>query len=120
MPRQTAMITVEPEYDLAYLQLATRPVARTEELAEGVNVDLDEMGVLVGVELLSVSAVAARPEALDRLEQNYHVTTAQTALLRSAINVMLSSGAAAPATLRRAGRRTVSAKKDDFFLTATG
>ncbi|MDE3073894.1 MAG: DUF2283 domain-containing protein [Chloroflexota bacterium] len=42
----------DPEAGAAYVRLSAKPVAKTEEVAPGVILDLDADGLPVGVELL--------------------------------------------------------------------
>ena len=44
----------DPEADAAYVAVSGEPVARTEEVGAGIQIDLDSQGDLVGVEVLSV------------------------------------------------------------------
>lgn len=48
--------TVDPRADAAYCYLTKEPIAATEEVAEGIVVDLDANGRPVGVEILHVAA----------------------------------------------------------------
>lgn len=50
-------IDIDQSADAAYIRLSDKAVARTVELTEDVYVDLDELGVAVGVEILSLAAV---------------------------------------------------------------
>lgn len=56
-------LTYDPEADAAYLRLATRAVAESEEVAPGVVFDFDAEGKVVGIEWLSASSRLG-PEAL--------------------------------------------------------
>ncbi len=49
-------ITVDPAVDACYISLSSNPVEQTEEFSEDVLVDLDEYGVAVGIEVLSMTA----------------------------------------------------------------
>jgi uncharacterized protein YuzE len=40
-----------PETDSLYIELADRPGAETREIADGLNVDLDAEGVVVGLDI---------------------------------------------------------------------
>jgi uncharacterized protein YuzE len=40
-----------PETDSLYIELSNRPGAETREIADGLNVDLDAEGVVVGLDI---------------------------------------------------------------------
>ncbi len=40
-----------PETDSLYMELSNRPGAETREIADGLNVDLDAEGVVVGLDI---------------------------------------------------------------------
>lgn len=69
MTEFTPTITIDAAAEAAYLRLADRPIARTCELTDAVNVDLDEFDMVVGVELLTSTAVIPT----DRLRTEFHV-----------------------------------------------
>ncbi len=46
-------IEYDKEVDALYIRLQEKYVSRTQEVSEGLNVDLDEEGRLIGVEVLS-------------------------------------------------------------------
>lgn len=48
-------LKVDPKADAAYVRIANRPVARTREKSDQVNLDYDAKGELVGIEFLDVS-----------------------------------------------------------------
>ena len=60
-------VTYDPAADAMYLYLTERPsgspeIARTEEVAAGVMLDLDGDGRVIGIEILSVSKLpGAKP-----------------------------------------------------------
>lgn len=45
-----------PETDSLYIDLSERPSAETREIAEGVNLDYDASGNLVGIDIDNASA----------------------------------------------------------------
>ncbi|MDO8634661.1 MAG: DUF2283 domain-containing protein [Dehalococcoidia bacterium] len=59
-------LTIDPEADALYLTLKEGKVSRTEKLADGLIVDLNETGALLGIELLWLSDRVA-PETLANL-----------------------------------------------------
>ncbi|GHG60379.1 hypothetical protein GCM10012320_34950 [Sinomonas cellulolyticus] len=64
-------ITLEMDHDVeaAYIRLSDKQVAFTEELNQHVIVDLDEMRIVVGVEILGFQTRIP----FSRLEKEYHV-----------------------------------------------
>lgn len=46
-------IDIDQSADAAYIRLSDKAVARTVELTDDVYVDLDDLGVAVGIEILS-------------------------------------------------------------------
>ncbi len=57
-------LQVDHTANAAYLQLGESPVVETREAAEGVLVDLDEFGVVVGIEVLDLDVFIPRAELL--------------------------------------------------------
>lgn len=49
-------VSVDTVLDVAYVEMTNEPVAETVELNPDVNVDIDAAGIVVGVELLSLTA----------------------------------------------------------------
>ncbi|MGW4365375.1 DUF2283 domain-containing protein [Nocardia takedensis] len=49
-------VTVDYNAGAAYIELSDNPVAETIEVTPDIQVDVDELGVAVGVELLSLTA----------------------------------------------------------------
>jgi uncharacterized protein YuzE len=47
-------IEIDEQADAAYVRVAARSVERTEEIAEGILIDFDADGELVGVEVLGL------------------------------------------------------------------
>ena len=43
------------EVDALYIRIQEKEVARTEELEEGLNLDFDDQGRLIGVEILNAT-----------------------------------------------------------------
>ena len=67
----TAPITVAIDSDAnaAYISLSEKPVARTRRVTDDVNVDLDDMDVVVGIECLRLAADLP----FQRLKDEFHV-----------------------------------------------
>ncbi len=72
-------IEVDFNADVAYLWVSDKPVVRTEQIAPGVLVDLDEFGMVVGVEVIELGVDLP----VDRLTRDFHVPQGSVeALLR--------------------------------------
>ena len=69
--QQTAPISVsiDHEADAAYISLSNNPIVRTISVTQDVIIDLDEMNVAVGIEVLTLAAEIP----LSRLVTDYHV-----------------------------------------------
>ena len=52
----TRTITIDPAVGARYISLSDRPVASTEEFSDNILVDLDEFGVVIGIEVLDLDA----------------------------------------------------------------
>lgn len=74
-------VQIDAEAEAAYLRLGRGQVARTVEFAEDIFVDLDEFGVVLGIELLDLEMSLP----LDDLAEHFHINTATLALLVRAI-----------------------------------
>lgn len=87
-----AAVSVKLDCDAgaAYLRLSTNSVARTVEFSDDINVDLDAMGVVVGVELLDLMI----PIPMDALASQYHVHSASIRILTAAIEGQAAAGTA--------------------------
>ena len=54
MQNNTFSIEIDDEADAAYVQVTTAPVAYTQEVADGILIDLDANDELAGVEILGL------------------------------------------------------------------
>ena len=72
-------VSVDIEADAAYLRMSANPVASTREVTDDVMVDLDEFGMVVGVEMLSVQAEIP----FQRLLDEFHVPSMLVEKLRA-------------------------------------
>jgi uncharacterized protein YuzE len=81
MTEPTITVEVDTEIGAAYVGFSDARVARTEEYSEDINVDLDALGVVVGIELLDTSVVVP----LDDLVAKYHITTTTLARLLASL-----------------------------------
>lgn len=80
MTRKTPFaVEIDLDAGAAYVTMTDRAVASTELLGRGVNVDLDEFGMVVGVELLTLDAEVP----FERLVNEFHVHSADVDLLKS-------------------------------------
>jgi uncharacterized protein YuzE len=62
-------ITIDPQADAAYIQLSADEVSMTVALTDAVNIDLDQHGCVVGIEVLSLTADIPMSD----LTTKYHV-----------------------------------------------
>lgn len=60
---------IDREADAGYIYFSKNAVASTQEVTPTVLVDLDEFGIVVGIEVLQLSAQIP----LDRLERDFHI-----------------------------------------------
>lgn len=71
------------KYDMAvgalYIRLSREPIARTREFDDNTNVDLDQAGGIVGIEVISV----AHAWALEDILRTYSIPEAEVAQLRA-------------------------------------
>ncbi|MBT9293649.1 DUF2283 domain-containing protein [Rhodococcus sp. GOMB7] len=72
------VLTVDAELRVAYIKLQSTRVARTVELTDEILVDLDEFGVVRGIEVLDLAAELP----MLRLAEEMHVHSDVIALLR--------------------------------------
>lgn len=87
-----AVVSVKLDRDAgaAYLRLSTNRVARTVEFSEDIYVDLDVTGVVVGVELLDLTAKIP----MDVLASKHHIHSDSIRVLTAAIGGQASAGMA--------------------------
>jgi uncharacterized protein YuzE len=64
-------VEIDQDADAAYVQLFAGQVARTVAFSDDVNIDLDEHGVVVGIELLDLGSTIP----LDDIAARYHIRT---------------------------------------------
>lgn len=82
-------ITVDQTVGAAYVELSSNDVVETADLGDGILVDLDDMRVVVGIEVLNLEAELP----LARLREEFHVHRSVVALmdrLRPSISYQLS------------------------------
>lgn len=61
---KTMQMRVNHAADAVYLNLTDRPIKDSEEVADGIVVDYDEEGRIVGIEILDASKRTEDPTAL--------------------------------------------------------
>jgi uncharacterized protein YuzE len=61
---KTMRMRVDHAADAVYLNLTARPIKDSEEVADGIVVDYDEEGRIVGIEILDASKRTEDPTAL--------------------------------------------------------
>jgi len=61
---KTMRMRVDHAADAVYLNLTDRPIKDSEEVADGIVVDYDEEGRIVGIEILDASKRIEDPTAL--------------------------------------------------------
>jgi len=103
-------VEVDTAIGAAYIQLSDAAVSRTEEYSEDINVDLDDHGIVVGIELLDTAVSVP----LDALAARYHIKGSTMvhllASLQPASLAVMSSAARLPdptRTYRAIGPREV-------------
>jgi YD repeat-containing protein len=57
-------VRVDQGADAVYVNLTDRPIKESEEVADGIIVDYDDQGRIVGVEILDASKRTEDPQAL--------------------------------------------------------
>jgi YD repeat-containing protein len=57
-------VRVDRGADAVYVNLTDRPIKESEEVADGIVVDYDDQGRIVGIEILDASKRTDDPEAL--------------------------------------------------------
>lgn len=62
-------LEVDLEVGASDISLADRPVATTREFNDAISVDLDELGVVVGIEVLGLATTIP----YDELARRYHI-----------------------------------------------
>ncbi|MDP9904547.1 DUF2283 domain-containing protein [Arthrobacter bambusae] len=96
-------VEVDHNADAAYIALVDSPVAETVEIAEHVLVDLDEYRVVVGIEVLKLTARIP----FDDLNRTFHVRSELVDLLRKiqpSISGFLSVTVGTDSTIRSSDR----------------
>lgn len=82
------VVEIDGPSGCAYIQLSGEMVTRTVQASESVLVDLDELGVVAGIELLSLDAVVPFADLISE----FHVHSGVVSLLEK----LIGAGLAAP------------------------
>lgn len=77
MAEPTITVEIDTEIGAAYVTLSDAEIARTEEYNEDIAVDLDQLGIVVGIEILDLSVSVP----LDELVARYHIKSSTLARL---------------------------------------
>lgn len=62
-------LEVDLEVGASYIALSDRPVERTRDFNDAISVDLDEFGVVVGIEVMGLGTTIP----YDELARRYHI-----------------------------------------------
>lgn len=118
MTEPTITVEIDTEIGAAYVHLSHSPVDSTDEYSEAINIDLDALGVVVGIELLDTSVAVP----LDDLVSRYHIKTQTLARLISALKAQPAPAStvtsASGASLRQPRRGAIRAS-DQIAGTAS-
>lgn len=76
---QIISVSIDHIAGTGYLRFSGAQVVRTDEFDDATLVDLDEYGMVIGIEILDLGAQVP----LDALLERYHITTQAAALLRA-------------------------------------
>lgn len=87
MSEPMVRIEIDPSAAQAYIELRQGGVERTEEFTPEIMIDLDRYGMVLGIELLTLS-VTLDAQLRARLADRYHVASAVLDLLTPALNAV--------------------------------
>ena len=76
--QQKMRVKIDHDAELAYVRFTDEPVARTVEIDEAINLDLDRFGVVIGIEFLDLDADIP----FQRLVTEFHVRREHIEFLR--------------------------------------
>ncbi len=63
-------IEYDSEVDALYIRIQEKYVAKTKEIAEGINIDLDENGKVIGFEILDATDRYSRADIFNLATEN--------------------------------------------------
>jgi uncharacterized protein YuzE len=104
MAEPTITVDIDTEIGAAYVKLGDAKIVRTVEHTDDIMVDLDELGMVVGIEILDLSV----PVPLDELVAQHHIKSTTLARLLAGIRpvprntAVMSSGSQSATTSYRA------------------
>jgi uncharacterized protein YuzE len=75
---QMIKVEIDLEADLAYVRFTDQPVARTVEVDEAIQIDMDQYNVAVGIEILDLDADIP----FQQLVSEFHVRPEHVEILR--------------------------------------
>lgn len=104
---QSIEIQIDREVDAAYVRLSANDVAATHDVTEEVLIDLDDMGIAVGIEVLRLDAELP----YDTLCVKYHVHSDVVDVLRQirpSVEGFMSFTAQPDGVSRAAGTRKLA------------
>ncbi|MDK8845762.1 DUF2283 domain-containing protein [Corynebacterium sp. MSK297] len=78
-------VTRSRDMEAGYIELAERAVSHSEELGDGIIVDLDELDCVVGLELLSLRYIPP----MEKIVSRFHVKASEQDLLRVALTHLM-------------------------------
>ncbi|WP_165704289.1 DUF2283 domain-containing protein [Mycobacteroides abscessus] len=94
-------MSIDNDADAAYLKVSDDPIARTEEYSPDVLVDLDQYGLVVGIEFLTLDMELN----LDEFSKKHHIKSDVASLIRestqnrwSHFSTSMATGVASTAT----------------------
>lgn len=71
-------LSIDNDADAAYIKMTNREITESRELGDGVIVDLDAMGIVVGIEILGIDTRIP----FQRLTDEFHVHTVDVDYLK--------------------------------------
>ncbi|MDK4206814.1 DUF2283 domain-containing protein [Corynebacterium pseudodiphtheriticum] len=78
-------VTRSRDMEAGYIELAERAVSHSEELDDGIIVDLDEFDCVVGLELLSLQNIPP----IKKIDSRFHVKDTEQDMLRLALRHLM-------------------------------
>ncbi|MET7287579.1 DUF2283 domain-containing protein [Streptomyces sp. NPDC005573] len=87
MTESMIQVEIDPAAALAYVELGNGEVARTVQFTDEVMIDLDPYGMVLGIELLSLSA-DLDADLRARLASEYHVPSQVLDVLPAALSAV--------------------------------
>lgn len=100
MSAQHRTVTLDPEVRACYISLSDDPIAETFEYSDDIYVDLNELGIAVGIEVLDLNAKFP----LHDLKRALHIHSRDEAFLATflpnlAVSLRFDAASAADSTI---------------------